>query len=223
MGAPKIMSPQLKLQQDLAGLDQHFFKILSDLKQNMIEMAAANTDQVMKMASSYMNHSAYEALQQFYTLYVGRHDLETKKEKINRQVDDLFDSIQAELSSGASSQEVANRFQEDEDAKKERLGLAGLQKQLEGLITLNEGIKEKVLPALSSMQFEDAVNQRMDHIIHGFKVSIDNLAAENPIPWTEVAESIASTTSSLEETGIYYRIVLKREPPVGTQEDVLFF
>ncbi len=224
MAAPKLSPVSTALQQDIQAFDTTFASIFQDLRQVMIDSTGCNTERVMKLASEYMNRSAYDALQQFHGLYVSRNSMERKKEEINRNVDDLFDAIQSKVAAGESTDNIISSTVEDDAAKRERLGLAGLQKQLEGLITLNEGIKAKVLPALSTMQFEDAMTQRLDHILGGFQKVLANLAAPNPEDWRTVGEAMAVSTTSLEETASFYRIVLKEEPPAGgAPEDILFF
>lgn len=224
MAAPKLPSASTALHQDIQAFDATFAAILQDLQQVMIESTARNTERVMKLASEYMNRSAYDALQQFHGLYVSRNSMERKKEEINRNVDDLFDTIQSKVAAGESTDNIIRSTVEDDASKQDRLGLAGLQKQLEGLITLNEGIKAKVLPALNTMQFEDAMTQRLEHIINGFQKVLANLAAPNPEAWRSVAEAMAATTTSVDETACFYRIVLKEEPPAGgASEDILFF
>ena len=107
--------------------------------------------------------------------------------------------------------------------RKRRLGLAGVQKAAEGLITLNTGIKDQVLPALTSMQFEDAVSQRIDHLVKGWKI-IDHFIQNHEK--TEEADSVASKLaeicSSVEETNDFYTIVLK-EDPLKDKKSVLYF
>lgn len=101
--------------------------------------------------------------------------------------------------------------------------MSGVQKQLEGLITLNAGIKEQIIPALSSMQFEDAISQRIDHLLQGWKKINDFLHNMTMLDAEPLARELAGICSSVEETESFYRLILDEEPPVGGEAERSIF
>ncbi|MGE0173473.1 MAG: hypothetical protein AB7T49_11820 [Oligoflexales bacterium] len=213
--APKKL-PELVV--DKHPFDDAFLAIFTDLCEQSVANVADCTRQVFELSASFVSKDASKVLKQFYELYFATGKVQAQKEKVNKDVDDLIDQIQAKMAAG---QEITSEnVVEDEAKKTERLGLSGLQKQLEGLITLDEGIKERIMPALSSMQFEDAARQRIEHLTYMWDLAVN---ASNAIDTEILKETIAEILSSAAETKIYYEIVLKREPPKVIEENVWFF
>lgn len=192
---------------DLDLLDETFLGLYEDLVKSAIDVAAQATQEVFQLSNGYLSQSANDMLKQFYALYFGDGEVAARKEKINQEVDDLFDQIQAQVNAGA---EIT--LAENDEAKKERLGLSGLQKQMEGLITLDKGIREKILPAMTSMQFEDAVRQRLDHLVGMWRAR----------PKAEDAETLATFCTSHAETIAYYKHVLHKPAPQGVETPSVF-
>lgn len=196
-------------------IDQKFFSILS----KMIDLAVATTGQctqeVLKVSESYLEEKAHKTLEDFYNLYFAA-ELQEDKASVNHEVDDIFNQAMAQKD---SSEEI--KIEVAETAETKRLGLSTVQKQLEGVISLNQGMKQELTPVLSSMQFEDATRQRLEHIEAGWKQIIAVNCCEDKVDF----EAIKTSLSSVEETAIFYKIVLKEEPPAEPEkaESVLFF
>lgn len=192
---------------DLDSLDSAFLSVYGELAQGAMDVAAQATQEVFQLSNSYLSQSANDLLKQFYALYFGDGEVATRKEQINKEVDDLFDQIQAQVDAGC-----AVDVQENDAAKKERLGLSGLQKQMEGLITLDKGIREKILPAIYSMQFEDMVRQRLEHLVKMWQSR----------PKAEDAEVLATYCTSQSESKSFYTHVLHRPAPAGEDNPSVF-
>ena len=205
---------------ELQAFDKIFFKILDGLGKEAIGGAAECTDAVFQLSSNYIDRPAFEALKNFYELYFGDGILDADKDSVNEEVDDLFSKVQDAIAEGKSIDESS--IEEDETQKRRRLGLAGVQKQMEGLITLNAGIKGQVLPALSSMQFQDAVSQRIDHVVKGWAMVDKLLLSDEHVDASDLAEDLAKICSSVEETADYYKIVLEKDAPEGQTERSVF-
>ena len=101
-----------------------------------------------------------------------------------------------------------------------RVGLAAFQKRLEGVISLETGLKKKLAPVLCSLQFEDAMSQRLGHVYSGIQRICENLLldVEHRTSAEVISKDLASTLSSDAEREIYYRIVLKEPAPAGLGE-----
>lgn len=190
----------------LSELDDRFLGLFEKLCGQAVARASECTDKVFSLTQEYLSKDVSEVLKKFYDLYFGR-ELDEKKEEMNREVDDLFDQIQSNLAEGRDPGQLSSSTQGEE----ERLGLSGLQKKIEGLIQLDDGIRSRVIPALSSMQFEDAVRQRLENICHVWKKLLS--APIEPQSLAQFAEELADSFTSMGETEDYYRLVLGLEPP----------
>ncbi len=197
-------------------LDQTFLSILTEQFVHATEEASFYTGAIFQLAASYMDKAEFGVLEQFYNLYFkAASDVEAKKAAINEEVDDLFTKLQAQHERG----EELSAPEEDEAKKHERLSLAAIQKKLETLITLDNGIRQRILPALSSMQFEDAARQRVEHIVKGWTKII---ASQPNAKWEEMMREIGSSLTSMEESQLFYRIVLGEEAPEGFESRSIF-
>jgi hypothetical protein len=203
-------------------LDVIFLKIFEALAQSALAGAAACTGAIFELSSNYMDKPAFDSLRKFYDLYFSSSDIDKKKDEVNADVDDIVSTLQARLEAGESIDEAAG-VDENDELRRQRLSLSAVQKQLEGLIVLDSGIKEQVLPALASMQFEDAIRQRLSHVVHAWWQVGDVLHKElNPEQLEEVARELAKVLSSVDETKTFYELVLNEKPPEGQDQRSIF-
>jgi hypothetical protein len=191
-------------------MDQTLVAILEELGIAAVNRAAHSTAAIFKVSSNYVSKPAFDALSSFYELYFSKHDpLDQQKVNVNAEVDALF-----EAAVHAMNQGNIDAVTEDESKRQERLALAALQKRLEGLIVLDQGIKQEILPAITSMQFEDAVRQRLSHMTTMWSKAFAQLATTpGDVSATELAEEMGQLTSSVAESRTFYRLVLGREAP----------
>lgn len=199
-----------------AELDQTFLGILTKQCLAATEEAASCTASIFSLTANYIDQPEFETLQQFYDLYFkSGGDVDQKKNQVNEDVDDLIAILQAQQERG----EELTVADEDEEKKRERLSLAAIQKKLETLITLDGGIRDQILPALSSMQCEDAVRQRVEHIVMGFEAL---LSASTTDDWENTMRGLAQKMSSVEESQDYFRIMFGEEAPEGLANRSVF-
>ena len=194
----------------IESMDQVVVAILGELGTAATGRAAACTESIFKLSTNYVTKPAFDALSGFYELYFSKSDsLDSQKVDVNAEVDALFEAAVLAMAQGDTSV-----VREDEVRRQERLALAALQKRLEGLIVLDQGIKEEILPALSSMQFEDAVRQRLEHLSKMWnKVFAQVVTTPGDVAAQEIALEMAALTSSVDESRAFYRTVLGQEPP----------
>ena len=203
-------------------IDAAFLQILSDFVEAIVADAGQATSRILDLSSQFLSSNAKSALQNFHDLYFGGDQITTSKEEMNREVDDLFEQAKAQLASKGDVTAGDLKLNEDERAKQFRLTLSGLQKQLETIVSLDAGIREKLVPVLTTMQFEDLIKHRLAHIRDGWKKANDASAAGLK-DFQAVADELAGLCSSNEERKLYYNVVLGKEPPQGAAEDVLMF
>lgn len=211
------------IQEEMQGLgefDLKFLLFLKDLGKHAMTDARQCTEAVFELSSNYVDKPAFEALRRFYDLYFGVEHIEAQKQKVHQDVEDLVSILQEKIRRGEAVDEEAV----DDRSRVERLGLAGVQKQLEGLITLDEGIRTQILPALASMQFEDAVTQRMDHLTSQwalYAVQFES-GGDFTADFDATARQAADICTSVEETKDFYEIVLHEQAPEGEDQRSIF-
>lgn len=208
-----------------AELDCAFFEILKALNAEVKETAGLASQKIIELSSEFLNESARRAVEDFHALYFATKEnaLTRKVEEVNREVDKLFSDIKEQVASGKSEQEIKNSLGEQSAVKKARLSISGVQKELEMLIRLDAGIREKLIPVLSSVQFEDMMNQRLTHIEDAWGLIIKELG-NNPSDTkvAEVSEKITGLMTSAKEKETYFHTVLKKDPPPAAEEGGMF-
>jgi hypothetical protein len=201
-------------------IDDSFLSILRDWAEMTSVAAAGAVEMILRNSGEYLSSEQQKAVSDFHDLYFSDADVAASKEAMNREVDDLFDAVQAEMAGGASANMSAVR--ESDDAKRTRLSLSGVQKQLETIIQLENGLKEKLVPVLTSMQFEDAIKQRLQHMADGWRLVLSS-PPKTDADVTVMAEAIAKTLSSATERQAFYPNVLKRPAPKDVVDDLTLF
>ena len=203
-------------------MDVIFLRIFESLAQSALAGAAACTGAIFELSSNYMDKPAFSSLRKFYDLYFAQGEIDRKKDEVNANVDEIVSMLQEKLAAGEDLDKVQG-IDDNDEMKKQRLSLSGVQKQLEGLIVLDSGIKEQILPALASMQFEDAIRQRLAHVVQAWWKVGDILHKQlNPTELEEVARDLAKTLSSVEETRSFYELVLNEKAPEGQDQRSIF-
>ena len=194
-------------------LDHLFLELFEQLANQARAHSAESAHHVLNLSRGYLSETASDAMEDFFNIYFSDSEhLEQRKDDVNKDVDDIFDEVQAIMDAGGDLQEL-DHIHEDEELREARLGLSGIQKQLESIIRLEEGVREKLMPVMVSMQFEDAMNQRLDHILTGWAIISQALHSGETNDLEALAEQIGQLTSSSDETQLFYQEVLQREPP----------
>lgn len=197
-------------------IDNYFEKILVKLLTLAIETTGKCTQEVLKLSEECLDEKAHDTVSKFYNLYFSD-NLEKTKNEINQETDDLINQAMEQKEAGLDINIVSSQ-----ESEEKRLGLSSMQKELEGLITLDQGMKEQLMPVLSSMQFEDSVRQRLEHIIGGWKDIFFSGCNDQNINF----KAIEKILSSVEETADFYQCVLKKDPPECAEKEgdsILFF
>ena len=154
-----------------------------------------------------MDERAQSTLQDFHELYFGNETkLQTTANEVNAEVDHILDDLKEKISAGQVIGE--SDIDEGEAEKENRLSISGLQKRLETIISLDEGIKEKLIPVLHSMQFEDFLNQRLSHIKKIWTTIMDREEAGSKLDVEALKESLSKVPTSVVEREAFYKIVL---------------
>lgn len=207
---------------DLEALDKAFLDVLSNLKAEVTKSASHASETILERASSYMAEGARNALVNFHKLYFGGPEGQAGFDDVNKNVDDLFDQAQKALGSGTDASAV--KLTEDDAKITARLSLSGAQKELEAVIRMDQGIREKLVPILSNLQFEDALQQRLSHIIEAWTIMTTQLRAPEDLDIEITSLEMAALTTSIDERDLFYKIVVKAPPPPDAHvNDIVLF
>jgi hypothetical protein len=196
-------------------IDLAMEKVIESMSKVIVASTNQSVQEILETSSQFMTETSKKALQDFHRLYFSADALSIQKDDVNADVDLLFEAIQKTIAEGGDP----NDIQESEQDKTVRLGLAALQKQLESIVQLDRGMREKLLPAIMSMQFEDATRQRLTHI-----TSLWDLVAQNSHEKFEDFRTIINETmkglltTSLEKE-LFYSTVLGEPPPALVSDE----
>lgn len=200
-------------------LDDVFFQIYKEMCQNICKSSADSAKTILEHSSQYLSSQANKALNDFYNLYFSQNDaLDANKNEIKDDVDSIFEEAMALIESGGDISSMS--LEEDgSDIAERRNALSGIQRELEAIIRTEEGIREKVLPVLTSMQFEDAMRQRVEHLQEMWLLMSAEFKKPNGVDIEEYLNFVSSLPSSTLETEQFYRIVRKEEVPADKLDD----
>jgi hypothetical protein len=196
-------------------LDDLFLKVLGSMIDDVVKTSATASEQVIKLSSDFLSEKAQTALSRFHTLYFASAEVEQSKADVNADIDRMFDAVQGELAKGSDDAAIGKAVTENNELKEVRLQLAGVQKELETLISLESGIREKLVPVLTCMQFEDVMRQRLEHVMIAWHAIVAGIGPDEILDVELAAIEVEANLTSVEETAQFYRIVLKKEPPEG--------
>ncbi|MCB9229536.1 MAG: hypothetical protein H6618_07990 [Deltaproteobacteria bacterium] len=207
-------------------LDRMFTTILEESTRHIIGLTKKSTEFILDLSSHFIDEKATTTLQEFHDLYFGGEGgsdiLQKTAENVNIEVDQLISDLQSAMKEGKEINESS--VEENEEEKFNRLNISGLQKRLETIISLDAGIREQLVPVLHSMQFEDILTHRLNHITLIWKTILSH---HDLTDHDAIRESLSKIPTSVAERESFYRIVLKREPPPGIEQqkslfDILF-
>ena len=202
-------------------IDDAFLAIVRDWTEMTSVAAAGAVEMILRNSREYLSSEQQKAVSDFHDLYFSDADVAASKEAMNREVDDIFDAVQAEMAGGGAAADLTS-VRENDDAKRTRLSLSGVQKRLETIIQIETGLKEKLVPVLTSMQFEGAIKQRLQHMVEAWRLVLSS-PPKTDADITVMAEAIAKTLSSATERQAFYPNVLKRPAPKDVVDDTTIF
>lgn len=206
----------------MSTLEEKICSTLVDLQKCAAENATQKVNQILEVSTNFLSEPSHQKLKMFHELYFSPENAsasESTNASINASVDDIFEQASALINEGKSDSEVRDAIKTNEGAEESRLHLAGLQKKLESVITLEDGLREQLTTIISSMQFEDAARQCVEHIVAMFKEVVINSIHLTPEKMQESAEAMADRLAVKTERESFYRKVLHEEPPAHIEQD----
>lgn len=212
-------------------LDDLMLTLIKEQFNSITQLAAESTKNILELSNGFMDENARNAVHDFHKLYNSSSAIDKTASEVNQHVDTVFQAMVEKMKSQGIESLSTEDIHESETETLNRLSLSGIQRRLEMIISLDTGITEKLVPILSSMQFEDSLNQRISHLIDMWNEVLQPVH----LPGEEAAKSLfdslrqlSSKCSSINETADFYECVLHEEPPEVEQPksgnilDILF-
>lgn len=195
------------MNQKTESIDQIFLKIFRDLKNETMVNAEKSLENILKISSEFVSGSIHDDLMEFYKLYFhGSAEMEQKTEEINKNVDSIFEQAQKLAKKGMDNQQIHNEVIDNEDQSKERVSLSYLQKKIESLISLEEGVRAQLAPVLSSMKGEDITRKRLETINFGLDSIVHSLGPHFQERSEQIVNNIANIIGSSEEKKSFQKL-----------------
>ena len=205
-------------------LRDNICELVKDLQRSATQNATKKVNEIIAVSSTYLGESNHEKLKMFHEMYFApSKQLESQKSNMNADVDDIFEQAKALAETDLSEAEIVSRLKFDSTKENDRLQLSGLQKKLEALISFEEGLKEQLAPVMNSMQFEDAMRQRIEHIVEMFTLIVKNRLIENPTAIESVVHDLAARITIKSERESFYTNIMHEEAPPHVESDSFFF
>ncbi len=133
-----------------------FQKEVFDIIRNSLDRSV-NT--ILASAGDILSEEEMNILQSFEGLYKVNSDSSQVANKVNEEVDDIFEQAQAQMAAGKEID-----VKEGAEEKNRRLAMSGYQKHLEMLHVTDESMKDNVGSLVAEFQCHDLVRQILDHL-----------------------------------------------------------
>ncbi len=200
----------------LSEYDRLFLEIFGRIAHRVIQITEGAVGEVMDTAHGFLDSSGKAALAGFYELYFSGREAEQGKLAVTSEIDDMVDSIRAQLESGVDPAALQLQSFEHSEAAGTRLTLAALQKRLETILTLETGIRDRIVPAMVSIQFEDFIKQMLTRLIRIWELVFSALHGGS-MSEDQLKEKILTSIRTPAERDHFYGIVLKTSPPAAPE------
>ena len=195
--------------------DEIMLSILDELFDLAKVCASENVKNVLEISKNFLDQKVHQSIDNFYNLYFKNKKAQKQSDDFNSIVDHVVESLQESMkdSEQPSEQALKKAKMVLNVGETERLALSQAQKQIESLISMQDSIKEKVAPILASMQFEDMMRQRVEHLEIGFK-KVSHLSEScTAEEISNVIDELEELCASKDETIEFYEEVKKEDPP----------
>lgn len=179
-------------------VDEYFLVIIQKMNELVLDTLSQAVESILGLSRLFLEEEAEQALQEFYQLYFSGNAEENNSD--SQKVNDEVDRLMSQLEAGSLAEDD---LKEDEEEKARRLGISGIQKRLETIISLDESLREKLAPVLTSMQFEDLTRHRLSNLEKVWTFVVREMA-EPKNSLESLHDSISHILTSLDEAKQYY-------------------
>lgn len=176
--------------------DDLFIKIFGDLSADLLNSVQSATQQILDISSGFLNDDVSNALNDFHNLYFNNAELDTHKESIDKNVDEIIEFIQNNKEVDHDEVQKVLSHIDNDQLVASRMSLSNLQKDMESLVVLDEDLKGHVVPILHSLQFEDQLSANLTTVTTAWQYFIGKIYSKDDYnPGTLLTETYSNLTS----------------------------
>jgi len=188
----------------LVEYDQLSVKIFTTLSTNALDNISESAGQMLDVACLFFDKDVSKAIIDFQKLYLEHSNLDDIKGAINEEVDDIFERAQQnDLSSSEESTSLLEGHTIDE--------LANIQKDLEALIQQDDHIKQRMVPVMQCMQYEDIIINRIQRLVSCWEHMINLLNTNDDVDIPEELANFVAYLSTEDEHEKFYSLVIEKD------------
>jgi len=194
----------MAVSEHLIEYDNLSIKLLSALANNALGNISSSAGKMLDVACLFFDKDLSEALLNFHKLYLENSQLDEQKDDINQQADAIFEAAQSN-----SAAQVSVNFNPDSQQKINEL--ANVQKELEALIQQDSHIKQRMVPVMQCMQYEDLISNRIQRLIQCWEYMVSLLNSKTNVNVTQALTTFNDFLSSEDEHHKFFEWVLKTQ------------
>ena len=194
----------MAVSEHLIEYDNLSIKLLSALANNALGNISSSAGKMLDVACLFFDKDLSEALLNFHKLYLENSQLDEQKDDINQQADAIFEAAQSN-----SAAQVSVNFNPDSQQKINEL--ANVQKELEALIQQDSHIKQRMVPVMQCMQYEDLISNRIQRLIQCWEYMVSLLNSKTDVNVTQALTTFNDFLSSEDEHHKFFEWVLKTQ------------
>ena len=210
----EVFIVQPNSQQDVSHLQQYdatFLNIYNDLTDYLLNSVQTSVQQVLSLSESFLDKDTSQALNDFHTLYEADSLLDSHKNTIDKNVDEIIDYIKNSTITDKSKEKKILEKLDSYPVSAERLSFSALQKDIEALVTLEDDVKKKVAPILHGLQFEDQLSQSISSIKNTLAVIINLAHQDKSFNPQAAAKLMYSLLACEKDRTLFYKHILETD------------
>jgi len=193
----------MPLASHLIEYDNLSIKLFSQLAQNALNNISSSAGKMLDVACLFFDKDASSAMLDFHKLYLEQSQLNDHKDEVNQQADDILAAAQAANFSSSSLP------QDELQTSAEHQHLANVQKELEALIQQDEHIKQRMVPVMQCMQYEDLISNRIQRLISCWELMVSLLNSDDTADIPRALNAFNDVQTSFDEHKSFYQHVLR--------------
>ncbi len=193
----------MALAKQLIEYDNLSICLLSKLAQNALNNISESAGKVLDVACIFFDKDVSKAIVDFHNLYSEHSHINDHKVAVNQQADDIL------LAAQDPNFSLEPPKQDQAVHASEQLELAKIQKNLEALIQQDEHIKQRMVPVMQCMQYEDLISNRIQRLISCWSCLVSLLIDPDNANIPHTLQTLDSFQSSIDEHKMFYQYVLQ--------------
>jgi len=194
----------MDVSRDLIEYDNLSVSIFSALATNALENISSSAGQMLDVACLFFDKDVSKAMADFQKLYLEHSNLDDIKSAINEEVDDIFEQAQ-------DPDYIEPHKDNDNLAGHNIDELANIQKDLEALIQQDDHIKQRMIPVMQCMQYEDIIINRIQRLIQCWEHMVTILNTPDDVNISEQLKVFDGYLATEDEHQKFYSFVIETD------------